>query len=315
MSRFELSRRSILAGLLLAPLAPAGAAALEGTISLVGYNDMAEMLGALNVAFRTLHPAVRITSELNGTRFGPAALAEGRALIAPMGALFTPAQMTAYRSRTGLDPVAIPIAHASLSAKALSGPNAVFVHRDNPLESIDMATLARLFTGSPPVLWRELGVQGPLADRPVLLARMAPETPLALEMQAAAFPGVAFAAAMKGFSQSRDIIAYVGGEPTALGFAALNRGTDSVRALGIRRRPGEPAVFASADTLRAETYPLDRHLWLYLRQDRSGKLNPLARAYAALALSDRGQEIVGSGSLGYLALSDAERRRARARCA
>ena len=148
---------------------------------------------------------------------------------------------------------------------------------------------------------------------PIKLTGLQPETPLALEFKHALFPERDFTPEMSGFHQSRDVIELVGREPLALGFAALNRATDAVRALGLRRSPESPAIFATEATLRSEIYPLDRHLWLYARQDPGGNLEPLARAYIAFALSERGQAIIGSGSLGYLPLGKIECERERAR--
>ncbi|MDB5721568.1 MAG: hypothetical protein JWP15_2186 [Alphaproteobacteria bacterium] len=307
-----LGRRALLAGLALAPLA-ARAADLHGEIDLVGYNDMTEMIAALDSAFANLHPGIRFRTELQGTRFGPAALAEGRALIAPMGAVFTPVQLAAFRAVAGRDPVGIRIAHASLNPKALSGPNAVFVHRDNPLREADLNVVARLFTSPGPHRWSALGAAGDLAGEAVRLVGLSADTPLALEMQAAAFPGLAFSADMRSFHQSRDVIALVATEPLSLSFAAANRGSDRVRALGLRSRPRTPAVYVSEASLRSGAYPLDRHLWLYARPDSNGRIDPPARAYIAFALSPRGQAIVGAGSLGYLPLGHREIGRERAK--
>jgi phosphate transport system substrate-binding protein len=306
----HLTRRALLAGAALAPLA-ARASGVGPEMAIVGYNDMAEMIAGLDAAFAALHPGTRFRTELRGTRFGPAALAEGRAIVAPMGALFTPAQRAAYRAIAGRDPLAFRIAHASLSPKALSGPNGVFVHRDNPLRDADLPTLATVFTQLGPHAWAKLG--GGYSGKAIRVAGTAPDTPLALEMQAALFPRRPFASDMEGFRQSRDVVALVASDPLALGFAAINRAQGPVRALGLRRHPGAPALFATEATLRAGAYPLDRHLWLYARKDRHGRLDPLARAYVALALSPRGQAVIGSGSLGYLPLGPDELRRERAR--
>lgn len=288
-------------------------AALEGLISLVGYNDMAEMLAALNAAFVKHHPQVRILADLPGTRSAPAALASGRSTLAPMGARFTPEQRAAFFAATGSEPVGFCIAHASLSPKALSGPNALFVHRENPLRAIALDLVARLFTKPGPHLWSEAHVAGSLRRREIVLAGLSNQTPLALEFRDAAFPSSNFDKGYRGFGQSRDVIDFIGTEPAALGFAALNRGSDAVHPLGIRRLAASPAIYPSPDTLRAGLYPFDRYLWLYARRDSHGRLNPLAHAYLAFVLSSEGQAIIGAGSLGYLALGENERRRELAR--
>ena len=75
----------------------AGYVAPDGAITVIGYNDMREMLEATVSAFSTMHPDVRFRLDLPGTRFGPAALAKGLSAFAPMGALFTPPQLEEYR--------------------------------------------------------------------------------------------------------------------------------------------------------------------------------------------------------------------------
>ena len=285
----------------------------EGLISLVGYNDMAEMLTALDQAFLKLHPGVRITTDLRGTRFGPDALARRLATLAPMGARFTPAQLAAYLAMAKGNPQGFRIAHASLNPKALSGPNALFVHRDNPLRAITMRQVADLFTRSGPHFWSEVQEEGTQDGSAIELAGLAPETPLALEFQSAIFPGSAFAGGFRAFGQSRDVVDFIGREREALGFAALNRATDLVRPLGIKRDPSSAPIYASSATLRSGTYPLDRHLWIYARPDSRGRLSPLARAYLGFALSRIGQKIIGAGSLGYLPLDERERQEELAR--
>lgn len=312
MPTAHLDRRDfLLIGAAAALSAPSGAR--QGVISLVGYNDMAEMLSALNAAFTRRRPGVAVTTDLPGTRSGPDALASGRATLAPMGARLTPAQRALFFKRGQSEPEGFRVAHASLSPKALSGPNGLIVHRENPLRSIDLNFVARLFTDRRPHVWREAQVAGSLGGRDIVLVGLSPETPLALEFRDAVFPSMNFGPDYRGFGQSRDVIDFIAREPAALGFAALNRCDDRVRALGIRRKASSPPVYASAKTLRGGLYPLDRHLWLYARRDSRGRLDPLILAYLAFALSREGQAIVGAGSLGYLPLGERERRRELAR--
>jgi phosphate transport system substrate-binding protein len=304
----RLDRRSFIVAATAASTA-AMAPAREDVITLVGYNDMKEMLTSLNAEFVKRYPAVRVNIDLPGTRFAPDALAAGRSTLAPMGARFTPEQLARFFTQTGTAPVGFAIAHASLNPKALSGPNGVFVHGENPLRAIDLGKLAKLFAESEPFYWRDLDIPGPLRDRPIVVTGLRPETPLALEFRDAVFPSCSFRRDYCGFGQSRDVIEFIGREPAALGFAALNRGSDSVHSLAIRRDARCAAVEPTPDTLRGGLYPLDRKLWIYARRDPSGRLSGLARTYLEFVLSKNGQAIIAAGSLGYLSLDEAERRR------
>ncbi|MGE5616793.1 MAG: hypothetical protein ACM3X5_07750, partial [Bacillota bacterium] len=46
----------------------------DGAITVVGYNDMKDMLEAMTARFTETHPNVRFNLMLPGTRFAPAAL-------------------------------------------------------------------------------------------------------------------------------------------------------------------------------------------------------------------------------------------------
>src|SRR5262249_39379970 len=119
----------------------------EGEVNVVGYNDMREMLERAAALFAATHPGVRLKLTLPGTRFAPAALAKGESALAPMGAEFTPPQLAAYRATRIHDPVAFRVAHASVNPRALSGPLGIFVHRDNPIRSLTLEQLSRIFSG------------------------------------------------------------------------------------------------------------------------------------------------------------------------
>lgn len=263
------------------PSAPA-----EQRYRIVGYNDMREMLDALCASYRSSHPNVRFDLDLRSTRSAPPALASGLSLLAPMGAEFSPRDLAEYRRVTSRDPLAWRIAHASLSPRALSGPLAIIVHPSNPMTRISMTELAAIFSG------RETRDD----RRPVGLG---PTTALGSFMREHVLHGAAFAPRFEGFAQSAEVVARIAQTPGAIGFAGAVRLTDGVKALALVPADGGAAVGLSAASLVADAYPLDRPLLIYTRSP----LEPAARDFLRFALSVEGQRIVGSGSLGYLALS------------
>ncbi len=209
----------------------------DGAIAVVGYNDMRDMLEALLPLFAAAHPDIRIGLDLPGTRFAPAALARGESAFAPMGAEFTPTQLAEYRATVGADPLEFRVAHASLDPRALSGPLAVFVHRDNPLASVTVDQLRRIYTGETS-RWGELGLGGAWAERAVHSYGVERGTPLALSFQRNAMEGAAFGERMTGFPQSSDVVQKVASDPAAIGFAAAMRAMLSPRPLPAGLCPG-----------------------------------------------------------------------------
>ena len=268
------------------PPKSAGYVTPAGAIAVVGYNDMAEMLAALGARFGELHPGFRFAWDLPGTKAAPAALATGKSAFAPMGAPMTPPQLADYEKITHAPPLVFRIAHASLSAKALSGPLAIFVHRDNPLASLTLDELAAIFAGADAA--RDLRPCGVEAD-----------AALGLFFRERVLGEKKFAANFTGYAQSAEVVKRVGDDVRAIGFAAAMRATPAVKMLALAERAGESPVAVTDENLIAGRYPLDRHLLICVRPP----LEPWVREWLRFVLSHDGQEIIAAGTLGYLPLN------------
>jgi phosphate transport system substrate-binding protein len=273
----------------------------DAPVRIVGYNDMHDLLEPLVRRFTSTHPGVAIELDLPGTRFAPSALATGTSVLAPMGAEFTPPQLAKYRARTGADPLAFRVAHTSLDPHALSGPLAVFVHRDNPLPSLSVPQLQRIFSGAART-WGELGAQGEWSKLPIGLYGMQTGTALAYEMKARTLTGTDFSPTLRGFRQSSDVAEQVGHDPQGIGFAAAMRTTPQLRTLPIAVADGAPPFAPTVDNVMGGRYPLDRYLWVFAKPP----LSPFAREFLRLVLSREGQQAVLDTPQGYIPLSAAE---------
>ncbi|CAM4030796.1 PstS family phosphate ABC transporter substrate-binding protein [Roseateles saccharophilus] len=279
----------------------------DGAVRIVGYNDMQDMLAAITALFQRAHPEARFELVLKGTRTAPQALARGISLFAPMGAEFSAAELADYARLTGGGvPLPFRVAHDSLNPAALSAPLGVFVDARNPVASLSLAQLARVFSGEV-TSWGPLGLAGEWAKRPIHLCGMAPVTALgALMLRRLGL--ASFAPGLRGFVQSRDAVACVAADPLALGFGSLNRGVPGVRPVPLSTQDGGPAFAGTPEDIVSGRYPLDRHLLIYLRTDpATRRVDPLARELLRLLLSSEGQQLIADGALGYLPLNAQER--------
>lgn len=261
----------------------------EGALEIVGYNDMAEMLGALTERFCALHPELRFSLRLTGTRAAPAALARGQSIFAPMGAEFSARQQAEYRELTrGGIPRRFRVAHASLAPVALSGPLAIVVHRENPLTALSLPELREIFRGDDR---RGLNPVGLSVD-----------TALGEFMRNRVLAEAAFARSFRGFAQSRDVVRHVANNSRAIGFAAAVSITPDVKVLRIAPDRESDPVALDGESLRRGCYPLDRFLLIYTRAE----IEPVTAEFLRFVLSREGQEIIAQGHLGYLPLSAKE---------
>jgi phosphate transport system substrate-binding protein len=186
----------------------------------------------------------------------------------------------------------------------------VFVHADNPLRGLSLDQLRRIFTrrdgGNPIRRWGQLGLSGDWAGRPIHITGLAEPTAIGqfLLRHPLAAPG--FAPDYAGRPQSREVAAALAVDPLAIGFANLNHARPGIRALALRDDHGRWSHGTARD-IRAGRYPLDRHLLIYVRRGRDGRIEPVARAFLAFMLSDAGQTIIARGTKAYLPLGRGER--------
>ncbi len=271
-------------------VAPTGARFLteDGSVAVIGYHDMEQMMDTLGARFSEMHPGVKFALTLKGTRTAPPALARGESAFAPMGATMSPKQLADYLTIAGREPVMFRVAHCSLAPAALSGPLAIIVHQDNPLTSLTMEEVANIFTG------RTSGDLRPYG--------LAPETALGLFMRERALAGADFSPEFKGLPQSREVVQAVAADPQGIGFTAGMRVIPGVKTLALAPSAGAAPVEMNEENILAGRYPLDRYLVVYARQP----IEPMVREFLRFALSREGQEVVARGSLGYLPLNSAE---------
>lgn len=279
----------------------------DGAIRIVGYNDMRWMLEALDRTFARSHPGTRFELVLKGTRTAPTALADGSSLFAPMGAEFTEQALRHYRQRVGAAPLLFRVAHAALDPRARSSPLAIYVNPANPLSAISMRQLRAIFASSARLTkGAQLGLGGSWAHWRIHPCGLAADTALGVFMRRHHFGGAPYVDTYRGFRESSAVLRQVATDPGALCFADLNQASQAVRVVGIRLPAGAGVSRGSRQDIFSGRYPLDRHLYVYLRAPAAGGGDPLACAYLGLMLSASGQRIIAASAPGYLPLNDAE---------
>jgi phosphate transport system substrate-binding protein len=293
------------------PALSAGAGYLDtaGRARVIGYNDMDEMLAALSARFNELHPHIRFALDLPSTRSAPPALTAGTSAFAPMGAAFTADEAAQFRKRWGHEPLGFRVAHASLQPGALTSPLGVLVHPANPMRRIRLTDVRRIFVaadeGRPIEFWGELGLSGPWRKRRLHRVGLGETTALGRFLLEGPLPGSRFVQDYRRLPQSREVAAAVAGDASAIGLANLSNVGASTRALAIVDANGR-VIAPTEREVRKGTYPFDRHLLIYVRRDREGRVEPLARAFLGFVLSCEGQRIVAVGTRGYLPLNENE---------
>lgn len=294
----------------------------DGSVRIVGFDDMNGMVTRWDTLFAEDHPSVRFTPILKGNGTAIPAITYDMTLFAPEGGGATLLELLPYEKIYGSkkDPVAaliIRVAHGSLTPGATMSPLAIIVNKSNPISSITTEQVASIFsTGAgtgDTTSWSQIGLGGTLAGKPIHPtglywdAYQRPEDQYMGEYMMyrhfGPFPGQVFSPNYEQYYKYADVVRKVASDPLAIGIVALNKVTPDVKVVPLPALDGNGLTTASAADLIADRYPYARDLYLYIRREPGTPLDPLVAEYLRLVLSKQGQEVVAADPRGYLPLN------------
>ena len=297
----------------------------DGSIRIVGFDDMAGMIAKWDQVFTHTHPRITFTPILKGNRTGIPAITYDMTAFAPEGEGATLLELLPYEKIYGSkkDPVAaliIRVAHGSLNPVAKISPLGIIVNKNNPIPSLTQEQVTSILatgSGSGDVTnWSQIGMAGYLAGKPIHPAGLyadayqRPEDPgmgeYMMYRKMGKFPGYVFSPNYEQFIHYADVVEKVAGDPLAIGVIALNKLNASVREVPIVGNDGHTLTTGSPTELVADQYPYARDLYIYIRREPGTPLDPLVLEYMKLILSKTGQTIIAEDTKGYLPLSAAD---------
>jgi phosphate transport system substrate-binding protein len=279
-----------LAAVLLCPLPSAGCHGGAGlarridrsaAIRVAGSDTMVNLLQAWAEHYGVLRPGVSVQVAGGGSGAGIAGLIDGTLDIAAASRELQAAERQRSKARHGVEPVEQAVARDAL---------AVYVHRDNPLDAISLATLADVYgERAAASRWSHLGVRpaGCRSDEIIRVGRQSNSGTFAYFRQVVLGRTREYELGSIDQSGSKDVVALIARTPCAIGYSGIAFATAGVKPLGIVSGAGPP-VRPSADSVLDGTYPIARPLYLYTATAPSGP----AAAFVAWVLAPAGQRIV-----------------------
>ena len=294
-------------GLACAVSAHAADAHLAGSLTTVGSDTASALLTRWAAAFRTQHPAVRMQVQAAGSASTPIALIEGAADLGSMSRPMSASEIDAFRERYGYPPTQFVIAHDAI---------AVFVHPDNPLDTITLPQLDAVYSTTRRCgheesisYWRDLGAAGS-TDLPLLASGRDSSSGTYALFREIALCGGDYQPRVIAWPGNGPVVATVARYPEAIGYAGLGYVNGLVKPLAIARHAGDEAVAPTPANVAAGRYPLARalHVYMNLRPREAPAILPAA--FVAYMLSDEAQLLASRE--GLLPLTTNERRAQRA---
>jgi phosphate transport system substrate-binding protein len=263
---------------------------VSGNLNSIGSDTLNNLMTLWAEAFRREYPNVRIQIEGKGSSTAPPALISGTAQIGPMSRRMKDTEIDAFEKKFGHRPTEIRVALDAL---------AVYVNKDNPLESLTLPQVDAIFSksrkgGHPKDIatWGELGLTGSWASRPIsLYGRNSASGTYGYFKEHALYKGD-YKDTVKEQPGSASVVQGVTEDLYGIGYSGIGYRTSGVRPLQLAAEEGAPSHEADYENVENGRYPLARFLYLYVNKAPGRPLDPLVREFLRFVLSKEGQGIV-----------------------
>ena len=272
---------------------------VSGNLSSVGSDTLANLMTLWAEAFEKNYPNVNIQVQAAGSSTAPPALTEGVANFGPMSRKMKDKEIEAFEKHYGYKPLGLRVAIDAL---------AIYVHKDNPLESLTIQQVDAIFSttrrcgGTRNVrTWGDLGLDGSWVNRPLqLYGRNSVSGTYGYFKQVGLCSGD-FKNIVNEQPGSASVVQSVTASLNGIGYSGVGYVTSGVRAVPIAEDAAMPPVVVTTETALDGSYPLRRYLYIYVNKKPDTPLNPLEFEFLRMVLSQTGQEVVEKD--GYVPLS------------
>ena len=270
---------------------------VSGNLSSVGSDTLANMMTLWAEEFKREYPNVNVQIQAAGSSTAPPALTEGTSQFGPMSRQMKSKEVEAFEKRFGYKPTPVRVAIDAL---------AVFVHKDNPIEGLNLAQVDAIFSstlkcGENAVAdrWSQVGLEGSWADKDIqLFGRNSVSGTYGYFKKKALCKGD-FKNTVNEQPGSASVVQSVSSSLNAIGYSGIGYKTSGVKAVALAKK-GNDYIEATLDNAATGKYPLSRFLYVYVNKHPNKPLAPMEREFLKMILSKTGQTIVAKD--GYVPL-------------
>jgi phosphate transport system substrate-binding protein len=271
---------------------------VSGSMSSIGSDTLNNLMTLWAEGFQRQYPNVKIQIEGKGSSTAPPALISGTAQLGPMSREMKANEIDEFEKKYGYEPTQIKVAVDAL---------AVWVNKDNPLESLELGQIDAIFSktracgGAKSIAtWGDLGLPGALRARPISLYGRNSASGTYGFFKDHALCGGDFRDQVKEQPGSASVVQGVSEDASGIGYSGIGYRTSGVRAVPLVAKPGKPPVGVSQQEVMSGAYPLARYLYVYVNKSPSKPIDPLIGEFLRFVCSKDGQQVVIKD--GYLPL-------------
>ncbi len=263
---------------------------IRGNMSSIGSDSMNNLMTLWAEGFKKFYPGVNVQVEGKGSSTAPPALLEGTAQLGPMSRDMKTEETDLFVKKFGYKPTRLRTCLDAL---------AVYVHKDNPLQSMTMAQVDAAFSKTRKhghaedlTTWGQLGLTGDWARKPISLYGRNSASGTYGYFKDHALKKGDFKDTVKEQPGSASVVQGITEDKFGMGYSGVGYVTSGVRALALANDDKTTPILGSYDNLLDGKYPLGRYLNLYVVMEPGKPLDPLRREFVRFVFSKEGQEIV-----------------------
>jgi phosphate transport system substrate-binding protein len=265
-------------------------AGISGNVNSIGSDTLNNLMTLWAEGFRKQYPNVKIQIEGKGSSTAPPALIEGTAQLGPMSRPMKSTEIDSFERKYKYKPTAFPVAIDAL---------AVYVHKDNPIEGMTMAQVDAVFSksrrwGARESIdrWGQLGITGELAASPISLYGRNSASGTYGFFKEHALKNGDYKDEVKEQPGSASVVQGVTEDPAGIGYSGIGYMTSGIRALPLAEKEGGSFIAPTQENAMNGSYPLWRHLLVYVNKAPNKPLDPLVKEFIKFIYSKEGQGIV-----------------------
>lgn len=263
---------------------------VSGNLNSIGSDTLNNLMTLWAEGFRKQYPGVKIQIEGKGSSTAPPALIEGTAQLGPMSRPMKSTEIDSFERKYKYKPTAFPVAIDAL---------AVYVHRDNSIPGMTMAQVDAIFSktrrrGASQNIerWGQVGVTDDLAGSPISIYGRNSASGTYGFFKEHALKNGDYKDEVKEQPGSASVVQGVTEDPSGIGYSGIGYLTSGIRALPLAEKEGGSFAAPTQENAMNGSYPLWRHLLLYVNKAPNKPLDPLVREFIKFIYSKEGQAIV-----------------------
>jgi phosphate transport system substrate-binding protein len=257
----------------------------QGVLTLSGSSAVATFARAWGSAYSRIYPAASVNVVAKSSSAAIADMSASPGTIGMTSRPLTAAEREGYAKQHGRPPLEFKVAIDAV---------AIFVFKDNPMPSITLPQLERIFGATPKSgaaieRWGQAGLAGDWAQRGIACVGFPAGRGAYEIMRELVLGGGNFNADVSAEPVSTSVAQAVGVNPAAIGYASVYYRTARTRVLPVQTASGELAQPTEADASSGK-YPLSRYLYLHLGAAPGGGADAAGREFLRFVLSQEGQD-------------------------